>query len=276
MSNKIDPVALRKRTLIMGIINLTEDSFHAPSRTGLDKILETAADMVNAGADILDIGAESTRPGADRVSEPLELERIEAAVKIIRKHFPEVLLSIDTTRASVAKAALEQGADIINDVSGISDSEMLKVVKQFDAGLVLMHSRGTPKTMDSLCLYDDLIGDMISFFNTKITEITSYGIDDSNIIIDVGLGFAKTAEQDLFILKNLDTFKALGYPLLIGASRKRFIGAALGEPDPANRLEGTLAVSALCADQGVAILRVHDVLENYRAVKMIAAIKKGQ
>ncbi|MCL2474037.1 MAG: dihydropteroate synthase [Alphaproteobacteria bacterium] len=246
-----------KKTLIMGIINLTEDSFYAPSRTGVEEVLKTAANMIEAGVDILDIGAESTRPGAERVPEAQELERIEAAAKIIKKHFPKVTLSADTTRASVAEAALKQGANIINDVSGVSDPEMLRVVKQYNAGLVLMHS---------LPLHDDIINDMVSFFNAKIKEITSYGINGSNIIIDVGLGFAKDTEQNLCILNNLDAFKALGYPLLIGHSRKRFTGGSLAS---------TLAVSSFCADHGAAILRVHDVKENYEAVRMMTAIKNS-
>jgi len=242
----------------MGIINLTDDSFYVGSRVEPDNLLETASRMIDDGADILDIGAESSSPGSERVPESQELFKIQKATKLLKTHFPKVPLSIDTQRASVAKAALEEGADIINDVSGISDPNMLEIVKKYNAGLVIMHSRGDSKTMDSLTDYDDLIKDMLDFFNAKIHEAKSCGID--KLIIDPGLGFAKTKEQNWHILDNLSAFKALGYPLLIGHSRKRFLDGSL---------EKTLEVSAFCAKNGVGIIRVHDVKKNYAKLNCI-------
>ncbi|MCE5201023.1 MAG: dihydropteroate synthase [Synergistaceae bacterium] len=264
------------RTLIMGIINLTDDSFYRKSRTGgsLEETVKRALQLAEEGADILDLGAESTRPGSARVPEDIEKERIVAAVKEIRKLLPSIPLSIDTTRASVARSALEAGADIINDVSGLTyEPEIAKAASDFGAMLVLMHMRGTPETMQSMCGYDNILLELTQFFEKGIDAAGSFGLDRSRIIIDPGIGFAKTYDQNLFILRHLEAFETLGLPLLIGVSRKGTIGRATESEYPEERLEGTIAVSTLCAWQGVDMIRVHDVAQNRKAVMMTEAIK---
>jgi len=268
-----------ERTLVMGIINLTEDSFYGKSRTGgsIDETVKRALLLSEEGADILDLGAESTRPGSSRVPEDVELERIVSAVRAIRKELPSAPLSIDTTRAGVARAALEEGADIINDISGLAyEPEIARTTAEHGAMLVLMHMRGTPETMQSMCRYDNILLEITRFFEKGIDQAASYGLEPSRIIIDPGIGFAKTYEQNLFILKHLEAFQTIGLPLLIGASRKGTIGIATGSKEPEGRLEGTLAVSSLCAWQGVDIVRVHDVAQNKKALMMIEAVKGAQ
>ena len=267
-----------RRTLVMGIINLTDDSFYAASRTGGDAeaAAEKALKMAAEGADLLDLGAESTRPGSDRVPEEQERKRMAAAVRAIRKSLPQMPLSIDTTRESVARAALAEGADIVNDVSGLTfEPRLAAAAAEAGALLVLMHMRGTPATMAALCDYKDLLADMTAFFDEGIGKAASFGLPRENIILDPGIGFAKTYEQNLFLLKHPEAFRTFGLPLLVGASRKGSVGKATEAPEAADRLEGTLAVSALCAWAGGDIVRVHDVLANRRAVMMAEAIRNA-
>lgn len=266
-----------ERTLIMGIVNLTDDSFYAKSRAGgdADAAVSMAAAMVKGGADIIDLGAESTRPGADRVPEDEEIHRISSAVREIRKTLPEIPLSIDTTRTSVARAALAEGADIINDISGLTyEPDMADAAAEYGAMLVLMHMRGTPETMGNMCGYSHMLSEINEFFSSEIELALAHGLKRERIILDPGLGFAKTYEQNLYILRHTEAFRPFGLPLLIGASRKSFIGRATGEDDPARRLDGTVAVTSLCAWQGVEIVRVHDAAENKRAAMMTDAVKK--
>lgn len=268
-------ITFGKRTLLMGIINLTDDSFFAGSRSGGDagEAARRAVRMAEDGADILDIGAESTRPGSGRVPEEQEQGRISAAVAAIRRELPDMPLSIDTTRASAAKAALDAGADIINDVSGLQfDEKLAPLAAEYKAMLALMHMRGEPSTMQTMCGYENLISEICSFLKTAAQKAAGYGVPSESIIIDPGLGFAKNYEQNLLILRHCESFKALGYPLLIGASRKGFIGAATERPDAADRLCGTLAVTSLCCAQGADIVRVHDVRENKEVIKMTEAV----
>jgi dihydropteroate synthase len=266
------------RTLIMGIINLTDDSFFAGSRTGADPeaALERADKLIAEGADLLDLGAESTRPGARRVAEDEEVRRIEGAVSAIRKKHPDIPLSIDTTRLSAAEAAISAGADIINDISGLTfEPELARIAAEHGAAYILMHMKGTPETMNSLCRYDNLMLEIIEFLEDGVKKAESMGLDRSRIIIDPGLGFAKNGEQNLHILNHLESFRTVGMPLLIAASRKRFVGSATETPDANDRADGTAAISALCAWQGVEMVRVHDVLQNRRAVMMADAIKNA-
>ena len=263
------------RTHIMGIINLTDDSFYAKSRTCgcAETAAARAVEMVRSGADIIDIGAESTRPGAARVPEEQEVSRISIATEAIRRELPQIPISADTTRESTARAALEAGADIINDISGLTyEPRVAAAAAEHGAMLILMHMRGTPETMASLCEYGDLLGDITDFFDDGISKAREMGVDRAKIILDPGIGFAKNHAQNLFILKHTESFRTFGLPLLIGASRKGTVGAATESPDAADRLEGTLAISALCAWQGVDIVRVHDVRENKKAIMMASAI----
>lgn len=269
---------LGERTLVMGITNLTEDSFFPGSRTysDLDATLKRVEKHITDGADIIDIGAESTRPGSTRVPEEEERKRIRTAIAAIRRVFPSIPLSVDTTRNTVAEEALGEGADIINDISGLTfEPEMAKTAADYGAMLVLMHMRGTPTTMQTLCDYDNLLGDITKFFADRIQTAARLGLEKNKIILDPGIGFAKSYDQNLMLLRHLEAFRTFGLPLLIGVSRKGTIGKATVSPEPEDRLAGTIAVSALCAWQNIEIVRVHDVLENKKAVMMIDEIKKA-
>lgn len=268
-----------ERTLLMGIINLTDDSFFGGSRCGSDagKAVERAVKLAEEGADMLDLGAESTRPGAPRVPEEQERARLSAAVAAIRRELPRMPLSIDTTRSSVALAALANGADIVNDVSGLQfDNGIAEAAARYGATLVLMHMRGTPETMRSMCGYGNLIAEICDFLDEAADKAAAMGVARESIIIDPGIGFAKDYGQNLFLLRHCESFKALGYPLLIGASRKGCIGTATGHAAPEERLYGTLAVTALCCRQGADIIRVHDARENKDVIKMIEAIQGAE
>ena len=202
---------------------------------------------------------------------------MSAAVAAIRRELPHMPLSIDTTRASVAEAALENGADIVNDVSGLQfDNGIAEAAARHKAMLVLMHMRGTPETMRTMCGYDNLISEVCKFLEEAADKAVSLGVTRESIIIDPGIGFAKNHGQNLFLLRHCESFKALGYPLLIGASRKGCVGAATGREAPEERLYGTLAVTALCCRQGVDIIRVHDVRENKDVIKMTEAIQGAE
>ncbi len=268
-----------ERTLLMGIINLTDDSFFGGSRCGGDagKAVERAVKLAEEGADMLDLGAESTRPGAPRVPEEQERARLSAAVAAIRRELPRMPLSIDTTRSSAALAALANGADIVNDVSGLQfDNGIAEAAARYGAMLVLMHMRGTPETMRSMCGYGNLIAEICDFLDEAADKAAAMGVARESIIIDPGIGFAKNYGQNLFLLRHCESFKALGYPLLIGASRKGCIGTATGHAAPEERLYGTLAVTALCCRQGADIIRVHDARENKDVIKMIEAIQGAE
>lgn len=265
-------------TLIMGIINLTDDSFFAASRSGSDceKAALTAVRMAEEGADILDLGAESTRPGAPRVSREQESERLVKAVCAIREKLPHIPLSIDTTRSQVAREALAAGADIINDVSGLSfDPETAAAAAQYHAMLAVMHMRGTPADMQSHCSYTNLISEVCGFLEESAAKAMAAGVPHDMLITDPGIGFAKNCEQNLMLLRHCESFRALGWPVLIGASRKGFIGAVTETKTAAERLAGTVAVTALCTAQNADIIRVHDVRPNKEAVMMTEAIWRG-
>lgn len=268
---------LDKKTLVMGIINLTSDSFFTESRIQIDSesIKNKAVEFSKNGADILDIGAESTRPGAERICEEEEIEKISYAVKEIRTVLPNIPISIDTTRKNVAIAALKAGADIINDISGLTfEPEIAKTVAEYNALLILVHMRGTPETMNSLCDYKNLLLDISNFFEEGIKKAESHGLNRSRIILDPGMGFAKNYNQNLYILRNLNAFDTFGLPILIGASRKNTVGKATKSEDTKDRLEGTLAITALCSWHNVDIVRVHDVIENKKVIMMTEAIKE--
>jgi dihydropteroate synthase len=228
--------------------------------------------MIAAGADILDIGGQSTRPGAVTISLAEELERTIPLIQQIRSHSP-IPISIDTTRSEVAQAAIAAGADLVNDVSGGTfDAEMLATIAQLQVPVILMHLRGTPATMQQLTHYQDLIGEIISFFQQQIQTALSLGIAPHRIILDPGIGFAKTAEQSLELLQQLGQFRELGFPLLVGPSRKSFIGHILQQPDPQKRIWGTAATCCAAISGGADILRVHDVTEMTQVCQMADAI----
>ena len=259
----------------MGILNITPDSFFDGGRyLDPDAACAQAVKLVEAGADLLDLGAESTRPGAHLGTDKEELERLLPVLKRVRKEI-SIPLSIDTTRPEVAKKCLDAGADIINDVSGLklSGREMAKVVKGFSAGIILMHSRGTPETMQALTAYEAVVPDVMTELRESVKLATGAGIEPERIVIDPGLGFAKTAEQSLEILNNINMFHALGFPLLAGPSQKSFVGKVTGR-EVKDRAFGTAACVAACVREGVAILRVHDVGAMRDVIRMTEAIQQ--
>ena len=260
----------KKRTLVMGIVNVTPDSFsdggkyHAPIAA-----IDFALKLIDDGADIIDIGGESTRPGADKVSCSEELERVIPVIEGIRSNNNKILISIDTTKSMVAKKAVEAGANIINDVSGLSfDNQMPEIIAQLKAPVIIMHMKGNPSNMQENPKYKNLIDEIITYFKRKINIATSSGIDREMIILDPGIGFGKTVEHNFRILADLNRFNNLQLPLLIGPSRKSFIGSTLGLP-PEDRLDGTAATVAVGVNNGARIVRVHDV-KNMKRVVIIA------
>ena len=246
----------------MGVLNVTPDSFSDGGEFNTPATaLEQAQRLVDAGADLIDIGGQSTRPGAELVSEAEELKRVLPVVEAVRSSL-SVPISVDTTRASVAQKAVEAGVNLVNDISGGTfDREMLPTVAQLGVPIVLMHMRGTPKTMQKLTDYQDLIGEIYQFLAGQITTAVAAGIERSHLIIDPGIGFAKTFEQNLSILRQLSTFQSLNVPLLVGVSRKSFIGHILNQPNLKDRVWGTAAACCSAIAAGADILRVHDVCE---------------
>jgi dihydropteroate synthase len=256
----------------MGVLNLTPDSFSdGGCYASVDAAVARARAMVDEGADLIDVGGESTRPGAEDVSIDEEIGRTAPVIERIATL--GVPISIDTRKATVAKAALDAGASLVNDVSaGTFDPAMLPLVADRRVPVVLMHTRGTPKTMDSLAAYDDVVADVRAELRERVTSAKHAGIDEADVFLDPGLGFAKTPEQSLEMLRRLGELAADGHPLVVGPSRKRFVGHVLGT-NVDDRLEGTLAAVAWCAMHGVAIVRVHDVKASRRVVDMIGAIR---
>ena len=276
------------RTYVMGILNVTPDSFSGDGlMTGQDALaasLEQARRFVEAGADILDIGGESTRPGAEPVAADVELERVMPVIEELVVQFPDMLLSIDTYKARVAEAALKAGAHIVNDVWGLrADPGLAGVVKAYDAPVILMHNRSNPKTAeirDRLggryvgVEYDDLLEDVKRELLQSVEIAHEAGISDEQILLDPGIGFGKTVKQNLELLDRLGEIRALGYPVLLGPSRKSFIGYTLDLP-PDQRVEGTAATVSIGIDRGADIVRVHDVTEMVRVARMTDAIVRS-
>ena len=271
-------MALRwgQRTHVMGVINLTPDSFSDGGRFDRpERALAQARRLVSEGVELLDLGAQSTRPGADCIGVEGELERLLPALRAIRSALPDVILSVDTFHAAVAEAALAAGADWINDVSGgRRDPALLPLVAQAGCPLVLMHSRGDSQTMDALVEYGDagVVQGVLQELRQASERALAAGLQQRQLIWDPGLGFAKTHAQNLELLRGLPQLRAEGVPLLVGPSRKRFIGAVLDEPRPRARIWGTAAVVAHCAAAGVDVVRVHDGRPMVQAVRMADAI----
>ena len=260
--------------VVMGVLNITPDSFSDGGRF-LDKAkaIEHGLQMAADGAAIIDIGAESTRPGAEPVSADEQIKRaipvIEALVKEI-----DVLISIDAHSAEVAEAALEAGAAMINDITALSDERMGQLAAERKAPLVLMHMQGTPRTMQIEPKYDDVVNEVLNFLLARARKAQGFGIEKNRIFIDPGIGFGKTTEHNLLLLRNIDRFVDSSYRVCVGASRKAFIGKIIGRENTADRIFGTAATVALCAAAGVSIVRVHDVAEMVDVVKIINAVKR--
>lgn len=259
---------------IMGILNVTPDSFYAGSRVEPgSSLLLRAEKMLKEGADILDIGGESTRPGSAAVSCQEEIKRVVPAIANLKKEFPAAVISVDTRNSETARQALLAGADIINDISaGEGDSGMLPLAADTGAPIILMHMRGTPQTMGDKTGYTNVVDQVACYLVERIAACQALGIENDKIILDPGIGFAKDAEENLLLLRQLSAFTGYGVPVLLGASRKSTIGRVLGDLPPEERLEGTLATSARAVFSGVNIVRVHDVQANFRTIRMLEAM----
>ncbi|MBD2412187.1 dihydropteroate synthase [Nostoc calcicola FACHB-389] len=259
-----------QRTYLMGILNVTPDSFSDGGEFNTTSAaLVQAQALVAAGADIIDVGGQSTRPGAKQITLQEELDRVLSVLQVLRREI-SVPISVDTTRAAVARASVEAGADMINDISGGSfDSEMLPTIASLGVPIILMHIRGTPQTMQQMTDYQDLMAEILSFLRHQIAAATAAGIHRDKVIIDPGIGFAKNYEQNLEIFQQLRSLRALNCPILVGASRKSFIGRILNQPDPKARVWGTAAACCAAIVNGADILRVHDVQE-MREVSLVA------
>lgn len=259
--------------LVMGIINTTPDSFYNGSRhTGETAVLSRVETMMAEGVDIIDVGGYSSRPGAGQVAVEEELKRVIPAIRSVVKHFPGVMLSIDTFRAGVARAAIGEGAKIINDITGgAGDPDMFTTVASLKVPYVLMHMRGEPHNMQQLTEYDDLIAEIVNYFQEKVKKLKNLGVND--VILDPGFGFAKTLGQNYELLKKLSYFHVLNLPVLVGVSRKSMIYKKLGV-SAGEALNGTSILHAIALMQGAMILRVHDVREAKEAVILFQEVFK--
>lgn len=260
---------------IMGVLNVTGDSFYAGSRVNsMDQILQSASKMLEDGADILDIGGYSTRPGADEIPLEEELKRVVPAIKQIKKEFPDAVISIDTFRSEVLKSAKNAGAEICNDVSGGTlDPQMFNTIAELKMPYILMHMRGNPRTMKDLTGYDDLVLEMIEYFKDKIDRLKNLGVFD--IILDPGFGFAKTIDQNFYLLRQLGAFRIFEMPLLAGLSRKSMVYKTL-DITAENALNGTTALNMIALMNGANLLRVHDVKEAKQTITLYSSYKSDR
>jgi dihydropteroate synthase len=251
---------------VMGILNVTPDSFYYGSRVSPNDAVEVAGTMLREGADFIDIGGYSSRPGAADIALEEEISRTVPVIKALKKAFPNALISVDTFRSEVARQTLEAGADFINDISGGSlDAKMFKVVAQANVPYVLMHMRGTPQTMKQLTNYSDLLHDVTQYFYEKVDAAHQAGVQD--ILLDPGFGFAKTAQQSYHLLRHLNQLQIFGLPLVAGLSRKSMIWNTL-QIAPDEALNGTTALNMIALQQGATILRVHDVVEARQCIEL--------
>jgi len=264
------------RTLVMGILNVTPDSF---SDGGMyletNKAIERGCQMAEEGADIIDVGGESTRPFSKRVSLEEELDRVLPVIEGLKKHV-KIPISIDTYKAKVAEDAIKAGATIVNDISGLRfDEGMIEVIKKENVPVIIMHMKGTPEDMQLNPVYDDVVSEIKEFFKERITTLSSKGLKKDMMILDPGIGFGKNLEHNLILLKEIESFYEFGLPILLGTSNKSFIGKILNN-QPHEREAGSLATVAYSALKGVHIVRVHSVKKSVEVIKVIQAIKAGQ
>jgi dihydropteroate synthase len=260
-----------RRTLVMGVVNVTPDSFSDGGHfLRADDAVAQAVRLAEEGADYLDIGGESSRPGAEEISEQGELDRVAPVIERLRREV-DVPLSIDTYKPRVAAACLALGARVVNDITGLEDPEMVRVIREADAGVVIMHMRGRPRTMQRDVQYEDLVGEIRAFLADRVGRAREAGIE--HVAIDPGLGFGKTAAHNFELLRRLHEFAFLDLPILIGPSRKSFLGSLPSALPPEQRLEGTLAAVAVAVMNGASIVRVHDVAETKRTVEVVDAIR---
>lgn len=264
------------RPLVMGILNVTPDSFTAD---GLwcsgdhERAVAHGVALAEAGADIIDVGGESTRPGAVAVSAVAEIERVVPVVEALAGRL-SVPISVDTSKAAVAEAALAAGAVIINDITALNRVEMVEVAAATGAGVVLMHMRGTPQTMNTLAVYEDVVGEVYRFLDEAVERVVANGVAAESVVIDPGFGFAKNVEQNGELLRELGRFREIA-PVLAGLSRKRCIGAWSGVEEPSQRIAGSVAAALLAVQRGAAVVRVHDVRETVEGLKVQRAVESN-
>jgi dihydropteroate synthase len=259
---------------VMGILNVTPDSFSDGGRfLDAQSAIKAGLKMATDGADFIDIGGESTRPGAPEIGEEEELRRVLPVIEGIKRE-SDIKLSVDTTKARVARRAVAAGADMVNDVSALADPGMLPLLRETRVPVVVMHMRGTPRTMQTDTRYVDLLSSVVGYLRKAAARAAAAGIPDDKVLVDPGIGFGKSSNGNLEILRQLETLRSIGRPILIGASRKSFIGAVLDLPVK-QRVEGSLAVAALAVWQGAHVIRAHDVPATVRVVRMIEAIREG-
>ncbi|MDH3251097.1 MAG: dihydropteroate synthase [Acidimicrobiia bacterium] len=256
--------------LVMGIVNVTPDSFSDGGLWRGESAVEHGLELLEAGADILDVGGESTRPGAAPVDEAEERDRVMSVVRGLAS--AGAVVSIDTMKPGVAAAAIDAGARIVNDVGGLSDPAMRRVVAESGAGVVIMHMQGEPRTMQDEPVYDDVVKDIGAMLRERVDAALASGIDAAAIVLDPGIGFGKTLEHNLELIRRMPELAELGHHLLVGASRKRFLGTVLGLDDPVERDRATSILSALLFERGVGIVRVHDVAGTREALSLVRAI----
>jgi dihydropteroate synthase len=259
-----------QRTYLMGVLNITPDSFSDGGQfNSLEKAIAQGLHLVNHGADILDIGGQSTRPGAEQVSLEEEIARVIPVIAALRQRGITHPISVDTTRAEVAARAIAAGATMINDISGATfDPTMLATVARLDIPIVLMHLRGTPATMQTLTDYQDVVAEVGKFLSQRLQAALTAGIKRENLLIDPGIGFAKTAEQNIILLRHLSRLRSLGVPILVGVSRKSFIGKILDRPDPKARGWGTAAATCGAIAGGADVIRAHDFPEMWDVARV--------
>ena len=265
-------IDLEQKVVVMGILNVTPDSFYDGGRyTGEDEALARVEEMIGEGADIIDVGGESVRPGVDPIGLNEELGRVIPVIEKIKKQF-SIPICVDTYKAEVARQAIEEGAEMVNDISALRfDPDLRKIVAGYGVPVVLMHIKGTPKNMQDNPRYDSLMEEIISYLDSSIKLAEEAGADGRGIIVDPGIGFGKTTAHNLEILRRLEELASLGKPILVGLSRKSFIGNVLGLPQE-ERLEGGLAATCMAVCRGARLVRTHDVSPTRRAVDMVQAI----
>ena len=269
-------LALGSRAVVMGILNITPDSFSDGGEyLDRNRAIAHGEELVNAGADIIDVGGESTRPGSEPVSLDEEMRRVFPVVQALRVRFPAMILSVDTSKAEVARATLAAGADAINDVTALrGDPKMAEVVRDFSAGVVLMHMQGVPKTMQEAPQYEDVVHEVSAFLKQRFEFAVTMGIDPACVVLDPGFGFGKRLQDNVQLLRHLRRLTLLGRPIVAGVSRKSGLARLAGNPKlaPSDRLWPTVALTAWLREQGASIFRVHDVAPNRQAVRMLEAI----
>jgi dihydropteroate synthase len=268
-------IEFEDKPIIMGILNITPDSFYKNSRVmDIKEAVNRAIKFIQEGAKIIDIGGQSTRPFSDEIPEDEEIKRVIPVIKAIKNEIPkDIYISIDTYRSNVAKLALESGANIVNDISGLMfDKNMVKVIKDYQCGVVIMHIRGRPKNMQENPYYEDTIKEIKEELNLRIEYALNNGIKKNQIVIDPGIGFGKRVYDNLIILKYIDEFFDFELPILVGHSRKSFIGKVLNLENPEDRLIGSVVVSSYLTLKGINIIRTHDVKETKQTIDMIYAI----